>query len=133
MCQRRVCLVEGLARLHWSLQRGRGLSARTTHLQDAGSALEKPLEEKVREDAETSVTVALGVHTARDSPKDRSHVCEDWAVLGTLFLVPKWIHTGSEGPPTATATCLLRAEPKAAQPQGLAGAVGRGHRAAQCP
>lgn len=43
-CQRHAGLVEDPARLRWSLQLGRGPSARTAPLQEAGSAaVEKPL------------------------------------------------------------------------------------------
>lgn len=56
-------------------------------------------EEKVGKEAETYVTVALGTCAARDSPEDRSHTREDGAVLGTPFLVPKRIHTGSQRVP----------------------------------
>lgn len=103
MCRRRVWLAEGPCPA--SLAPAAGARAERENdcpargwLCGAGKATWSE-EEKVGEEAETYVTVALGTCAARDSPEDRSHTREDGAVLGTPFLVPKRIHTGSQRVP----------------------------------
>lgn len=102
-CRRRVWLAEGPCPA--SLAPAAGARAERENdcpargwLCGAGKATWSE-EEKVGEEAETYVTVALGTCAARDSPEDRSHTREDGAVLGTPFLVPKRIHTGSQRVP----------------------------------
>lgn len=106
MCRRRVWLAEGPCPA--SLAPAAGARAERENdcpargwLCGAGKATWSE-EEKVGEEAETYVTVALGTCAARDSPEDRSHtgLCSE-----PHFSFPSGFTQGPRGSPSSHAAC----------------------------